>query len=212
MLTRRHFIATGAVSVAALFASSGVSHAQDAVTFDADVVQPERVGSNPWGIHDRFVPTRVEHRSGLSTGDIHVDPVAKYLYHIGDDGTAMRYGVAVGRIGLQSPGVYTIRRKVEWPSWTPTANMIAREPHVYAQFANGVPGGPDNPLGARALYLYRGGRDTHLRIHGTPQPWSIGTSASSGCVRLVNAHVIQLYNDVPLNTVAYLHAPNRRFG
>ncbi len=207
MLTRRHFIASTSASVAALFASSGEVRAQDAVTFDADVTMPEAQGSNPWGIHDRFLPTRVEHRTGLNSGDIHVDPVAKYLYHLDSDGTAMRYGVAVGRIGLQSPGVYTIRRRAEWPSWTPTANMIAREPQVYAQFANGVPGGPNNPLGARALYLYRGGRDSYLRIHGTPQPWSIGTSASSGCVRMVNAHVIALYNEVELGTTTWLHAP-----
>ncbi|MBY6203010.1 L,D-transpeptidase [Maritalea mobilis] len=153
------------------------------------------------------MPTRVAHRAGLRPGDIHVDPVPKYLYHIGDDGTAMRYGVAVGRSGLQSPGTYTINRKVEWPSWTPTANMIAREPEVYAQFAGGVPGGPENPLGARALYLYRGGADSYLRIHGTPQPWSIGTSASSGCVRLVNDHVIQLYENVEMGTRVTLHSP-----
>lgn len=207
MLTRRHFISASSASVAALFASTGLAQAQDAVTFDADVTQPERVGQNPWGVHDRFMPTLVEHRAGLTPGDIHVDPVAKYLYHIGSDGTAMRYGVAVGRIGLQSPGVYTIRRRAEWPSWTPTANMISREPHLYAQFAGGVPGGPTNPLGARALYLYRGGRDSFLRIHGTPQPWSIGTSASSGCVRMINAHVIDLYNNVALGTTTWLHAP-----
>lgn len=211
MLTRRHFIATSAASVSALFASSGVATAQDAVTFDTSVQRPERAGDNPWGIHNRFMPTRVEHRAGLNVGDLHVDPVAKYLYHIEEGGTAVRYGVAVGRIGLQSPGVYTIRRKAEWPSWTPTANMIRREPHLYAQFAGGVPGGPENPLGARALYLYRGGRDTMLRIHGTPQPWSIGTSASSGCVRLVNDHVMRLYEHVALGTVVFLHGANRRF-
>ncbi|MEL6952486.1 MAG: L,D-transpeptidase [Pseudomonadota bacterium] len=210
MLTRRHFIATSAAT-SALFASSGVALAQDAVTFDDNVTQPERQGSNPWGVHDRFMPTRIEHRAGLSVGDIHVDPVAKYLYHIEEGGTALRYGVAVGRIGLQSPGVYSIRRKVEWPSWTPTANMIRREPHLYAQFAGGVPGGPTNPLGARALYLYRGGRDTMLRIHGTPQPWSIGTSASSGCVRMINAHVIQLYDQVAMGSTVFLHGANRRF-
>jgi lipoprotein-anchoring transpeptidase ErfK/SrfK len=80
---------------------------------------------------------------------------------------------------------------------------------LYAQFAGGMPGGPDNPLGARALYLYRGGADSMLRIHGTPQPWSIGTSASSGCVRLVNDHVMQLYENVPLGTRAILHSPWR---
>ncbi|MBF9029594.1 L,D-transpeptidase family protein [Rhodobacterales bacterium HKCCE3408] len=207
MLTRRHFIAT----TSALFASTGVALAQDAVGFDADIVQPENEFANPWGIHPRFLPTRVERRANLSVGDIHVDPVAKYLYHIEAGGTAMRYGVAVGRSGLQSPGIYTIRRKVEWPSWTPTANMIQREPELYAQFADGVPGGPENPLGARAMYLYRGDRDSYLRIHGTPQPWSIGTAASSGCVRLVNAHVIQLYDNTDMGTVVHLHAPRMLF-
>ena len=209
MLTRRHFIASSSATVAALFASTGVVQAQDAVTFefDADVAQPAIDGTNPWGVHERFMPVRVEARAGLTPGDIHVDPVAKYLYHLSEDATtAMRYGVAVGRIGLQSPGVYTIRRRAEWPSWTPTANMIAREPGVYAQFAGGVPGGPNNPLGARALYLYRGSQDSYLRIHGTPQPWSIGTSASSGCVRMINAHVIALYNDVALGTTTWLHS------
>ena len=204
MLTRRHFIATS-TSFAALFASTGVSLGQDAVSLDEDVARPANAGDNPWGIQDRFLPTRIEHRAGLRSGDIHVDLVGMYLYHIEEGGTARRYGVAVGRFGLQSPGVYAIQRKAEWPSWTPTANMIAREPHLYAQFAGGVPGGPNNPLGARALYLYRGGRDSMLRIHGTTQPWSIGTSASSGCVRMVNAHVIQLYDQVALGSTTYLH-------
>lgn len=207
MLTRRHFIITSA----ALFSGplAAPAFGQDAVDFDFDtqVERPDPMGDNPWGLHPRFMPTRVAHRAGLTPGDIHVDPVPKYLYHIGQDGTAMRYGVAVGRSGLQSPGSYTIRRKVEWPSWTPTANMIAREPDVYGQFASGVPGGPENPLGARAMYLYRGGVDTYLRIHGTPQPWSIGTSASSGCVRLVNDHVMQLYDNVEMGSRVTLHSP-----
>lgn len=207
MLTRRHFIASSTASVAAFFASTGVVQAQDAVTMDDAVTVPQARGENPWGVHDRFLPTRIEHRAGLTPGDIHVDPIAKYLYHLNNDGTAMRYGVAVGRQGLQSPGVYTIRRRAEWPRWTPTAAMIAREPHIYSQYADGVPGGPTNPLGARAMYLYRGGRDTYLRIHGTTQPWSIGTSASSGCVRMINAHVIALYGEVPLGTTVWLHAP-----
>lgn len=208
-LTRRHFV----ISSAALFSAplTSTAAAQDAVSFEFDttVTRHERAGRNPWGLHPRFMPTRVAVREGIRAGDIHVDPVAKYLYHVDVDGTAMRYGVAVGRQGLQSPGTFTINRKREWPSWTPTANMIRREPHLYAQFAGGMAGGPDNPLGARALYLYRGGADSMLRIHGTPQPWSIGTSASSGCVRLVNDHVMQLYNNVPLGTRVTLHSPWR---
>jgi lipoprotein-anchoring transpeptidase ErfK/SrfK len=103
--------------------------------------------------------------------------------------------------------VFTIQRKAEWPSWRPTDNMIEREPQVYAQFADGMPGGPENPLGARALYLYEGGRDSLLRIHGTPQPWSIGTSASSGCVRMVNAHIMDMYERVELGVTAHLYPP-----
>ncbi|RMA42604.1 L,D-transpeptidase [Rhodophyticola porphyridii] len=202
MLTRRHFIMT-----AAAMAATPV-FGQDDVGFDDTVVRRPAQGPNPWGLHERFMPTVVQARAGLNPGDLHVDPVARYLYLIREDGqTALRYGVAVGRSGLQSPGTYTIRRKVEWPNWRPTDAMIAREPEIYAQYADGVEGGPDNPLGARALYLYDGNRDTYLRIHGTPQPWSIGTSASSGCVRMVNEHVIDLYPRVPMGTRVTLHAP-----
>lgn len=205
MLTRRHFITTGAALFSGVIA--GPVAAQDAVGFDEQVTRPDPDpnANNPWGLHPRFMPTRVQHRPGLTPGDIHVDATARYLYHIGTDGTAMRYGVAIGRRGLYQPGTFRIGRKAEWPSWTPTANMIRREPELYAQFADGVPGGPENPLGARAFYLYDGGRDTYLRIHGTPQPWSIGTSASSGCVRMVNAHVIDLYDEVSIGATAYLY-------
>jgi len=207
MLTRRHFIVTSAAMFSGAIA--GAARAQDSVGFDEQVTRPDPDpnANNPWGLHPRFMPTRVQHRSGLVPGDIHVDATARYLYHIGSDGTAMRYGVAIGRRGLYQPGTFRIGRKAEWPSWTPTANMIAREPEVYAQFAGGVPGGPENPLGARAFYLYTGGRDTYLRIHGTPQPWSIGTSASSGCVRMVNAHVIELYDNVAIGSTAFLYPP-----
>ncbi|MEY3004717.1 MAG: hypothetical protein RLZZ491_1893 [Pseudomonadota bacterium] len=205
MLTRRHFIITsGALFSGAL---AGPALSQDSVGFDAGVTRPDPDpnANNPWGLHPRFMPIRVQHKAGLRPGDIHVDARARYLYHIGSDGTAMRYGVAIGRPGLYVPGVFRIGRKQEWPSWTPTENMIAREPEIYGQFAAGVPGGPENPLGARAFYLYDGSRDTYLRIHGTPQPWSIGTSASSGCVRMVNAHVIDLYENVDLGVTAYLY-------
>ena len=177
MLTRRHFIITSGAMFSGALAGTALS--QDSVGFDAGVTRPDPDpnANNPWGLHPRFMPIRVQHKAGLRSGDIHVDARARYLYHIGTDGTAMRYGVAIGRPGLYVPGVFRIGRKQEWPSWTPTSNMIAREPEIYGQFAGGVPGGPENPLGARAFYLYEGSRDTYLRIHGTPQPWSIGTSA-----------------------------------
>ena len=139
--------------------------------------------------------------------DIHVDAVARYLYHIEEGGTAMRYGVAIGRGDLYEPGTYTIKRKVEWPHWTPTRNMIKREPEIYAQFEGGVEPGPQNALGSRALYLYLGDRDTYLRIHGTPFPTSIGSRASSGCVRMVMAHINGLYPRVQIGSTAYLYSP-----
>ena len=107
----------------------------------------------------------------------------------------------MGKAGLTFQGTAVIRRKAEWPSWTPTKNMIRRDPDKYAKYAHGVPGGPGNPLGARALYLYKGERDTYFRIHGTTQPWSIGRSVSNGCIRMLNTHVKDLYERVPLGTV-----------
>ena len=154
----------------------------------------------------------VEANAGLRPGDIHVDAVARYLYFIRPDGTALRFGVAIARGTLYEPGTFTIRRKAKWPKWTPTEDMIRREPQVYAQHADGVPGGPTNPLGARALYLYQGNRDTYLRIHGTPYPKSIGGRASSGCVRMVMAHIIGLYDDVPVGATAYLYPAEDSIG
>lgn len=208
MLTRRHFILTSA----ALFSPAlpGAALAQTPSQWDAwDArVTPEGFDpatSNPWGLHPRLLPVRVEARDGLTPGDVHVDAVARYLYHIEDGGTAMRYGVAVGRGGLYEPGTYTIRRKAKWPRWVPTPAMIAREPEKYAQHADGMDPGPDNALGSRALYLYVGSRDTYLRIHGTPAPRSIGTRASSGCVRMVMAHINVLYDQVETGVTAHLH-------
>lgn len=206
MLTRRHFIA----SASALFAapSAGMAQSGQWAAWDARVTPAnyDPATSNPWGFHPRFLPTRVETNRPLTPGDIHVDAVARYLYYILPDGAAMRYGVAIARGSLYEPGTYTIRRKAKWPRWIPTADMIRRDPQDYAQYADGVPGGPTNPLGARAFYLYVGNRDTYLRIHGTPHPRSIGGRASSGCVRMVMAHIIGLYDQVATGSTAYLYA------
>ena len=133
-------------------------------------------------------------------GTIEVDPHAKFLYWIMEDGMAWRYPIAVGRQGLSMRGTSIIRRKAEWPGWTPTANMLRREPEIYEPFRGGVPGGLASPLGSRALYLYRGGRDTFYRIHGTNDLSSIGNSGSAGCIRMFNHDVIDLYERVPLET------------
>ncbi|WP_157015331.1 L,D-transpeptidase [Mesorhizobium xinjiangense] len=128
-------------------------------------------------------------------GTIIVNTPERRLYYVLGDGRAMRYGIGVGREGLTLRGNAVIGRKAKWPSWTPTQNMIRREKR-YAKYAAGVPGGLRNPLGARALYLYRGGRDTMFRIHGTNQPTTIGGAVSSGCIRMTNHDVIDLYDRV----------------
>lgn len=146
----------------------------------------------------KFKPKRVNYRNDLAPGTIVVDPANHFLYFIENKRKARRYGVGVGRAGLAFKGTAIIQRKAEWPRWTPTQNMIRREPNKYQKYAGGLKGGINNPLGARALYLYRNGRDTHFRIHGTNQPSSIGQSVSSGCIRMINAHVEDLYDRVPI--------------
>ena len=149
----------------------------------------------------KFRPQVVKVSKEYPAGEIHVLTDDHFLFWTLGDGKAMRYGIAVGAPGRNFQGVAEVRRKAEWPNWTPTASMIAAEPQVYAKWRNGLPGGHEkNPLGARALYLYQGNRDTLYRIHGTPQPWTIGRSFSSGCIRLQNAHVEELYEHVPLGT------------
>lgn len=129
-------------------------------------------------------------------GTVIVDPAARYLYLVADNGRALRYGVEVGRDGFGWSGTATVARRAEWPTWTPPAEMIARDPKV-APFAAGMPGGLDNPLGARALYLYQGGRDTLYRIHGGGAAGRIGEATSSGCIRLLDHDAIDLYRRVP---------------
>ena len=139
----------------------------------------------------------VRYRGTAAPGTIEIDPHAKFIYWVQPDGSALRYPIAVGREGLGISGGFTVNRKAAWPGWTPTANMLRREPEVYGPYRNGGPGGLTNPLGARALYLYRSGRDTYFRIHGTNDLSSIGNSGSAGCIRMFNQDVIDLYGRVP---------------
>ncbi|PRY20914.1 lipoprotein-anchoring transpeptidase ErfK/SrfK [Aliiruegeria haliotis] len=179
MTSRRAFIATFAATLCA----PAISRAQVQKTYKLDKKYQAKV---------------VKLRPGYTPGDIHIETKRHLLYLMLPDDQAIRYGVAVGEEGRNMSGEAYIGRKAEWPSWTPTANMIRREPELYGPMAGGMPGGPDNPLGARALYLYRNGKDTRYRIHGTPQPWTIGRSVSSGCIRMLNDHVIDLYQRVPI--------------
>jgi lipoprotein-anchoring transpeptidase ErfK/SrfK len=131
-------------------------------------------------------------------GTIVVNIGERHLYLIQPGGMAIRYTVGVGREeALNFRGSAVIGRKAEWPHWSPTGDMIRRMP-IYAHYVNGLPGGIGNPLGARALYLYRGNQDTYFRLHGTNEPDTIGTKVSSGCIRLFNHDIIDLYNRVPV--------------
>lgn len=153
-----------------------------------------------------YLPRRVRLRTPVDPGEIHVDPVAFKLYWTLPEGRAIQYTVGVGRENLYEAGTFFIGAKKEWPSWTPTRDMIARQPELYAQWAGGMEGGVNNPLGARALYLFTPERgDTFLRIHGTNDPRTIGMAVSNGCTRLVNDQVTELYERVPLDTRVVLH-------
>ncbi len=129
-------------------------------------------------------------------GTLVVDAANRFLYLVRPGGRALRFGTAVGREGAAWHGTAVVGRKAKWPTWTPTSGMRKRNPLLPAQ----VKGGPQNPLGCRALYLYKNGVDTLYRIHGTNEPGSIGKPASSGCIRMFNEHIFELYAEVPVGT------------
>ncbi len=151
----------------------------------------------------KFRPQEVRISSQYAPGQLLILPRAHFLYFVTGPNKALRYGVGVGKAGLEFTGTATIAVKKEWPTWRPTNEMIEREPDTYSKFVDNdyvQPGGPENPLGARALYLFQNGRDTYFRIHGTTAPRSIGRSVSNGCIRMINEHVEDLYNRVPVGT------------
>lgn len=160
----------------------------------AGATQPE-----PFVLPEPLQRQVVRVRRGYAPGEIVIVTGQHFLYFMLERRRALRYGVAVGQEGLNFRGEAVVGRKAKWPSWKPTPEMIARNPR-YERWADGMPGGPQNPLGARALYLYQNGRDTAFRIHGTNEPASIGHSVSNGCIRMLNEHVVELYEVVPLGT------------
>jgi lipoprotein-anchoring transpeptidase ErfK/SrfK len=143
-------------------------------------------------VDPKFQRTAVFYRTAEAPGTIIVHTNERFLYVIQPGGRALRYGIGVGREGFQWQGLLKITRKLEWPDWTPPDEMIARQPYLPRWMA----GGPGNPLGARALYL----GTTIYRIHGTNQPWTIGSAVSSGCFRLTNPDVSDLYDRIPVGT------------
>ena len=154
----------------------------------------------PAYLTDRNRRQRVPYNGSEAPGTLVVDPYARVLYDVLPGGEAMRFGIAVGRQGKGFSGNATIQRKQAWPSWTPTANMVRTQPELYGPLKGGLSGGVDNPLGSRALYLYKGNRDTMYRIHGTMDPSSIGKATSAGCIRLFNQDIMDLFNEIPSGT------------
>lgn len=157
----------------------------------------------------KYARQRVRYETRHPPGTVIVDPDAKFLYLVQEGGYAMRYGVGVGREGFGWSGTATIARKAEWPTWTPPAEMIKRQPEL-KPYASGMKPGTENPLGARALYPFQNGRDTLYRLHGTSDPSSIGQDVSSGCVRLLNQDVIDLYQRIPTGSKVVVLPHGRR--
>jgi lipoprotein-anchoring transpeptidase ErfK/SrfK len=154
-------------------------------------------------IDSAFLRTNVSYATKESPGTIVVDPAYHLLYHVENGGRATRYGVGVGREGFGWAGEAKINSKQEWPDWYPPKEMLDRRPDLMKEMVElqsgiGMHGGPANPLGARALYLWQGNQDTLFRIHGTNEPWTIGQSFSSGCIRMINQDVMDLYQKTPV--------------
>ncbi|KZL05483.1 putative L,D-transpeptidase ErfK/SrfK precursor [Pseudovibrio axinellae] len=147
-------------------------------------------------IPKQYLPAIVNYKTSHAPGTVVIDTTSRYLYFVQGHGKARRYGVGVGRPGFEWAGVHKVTRKREWPDWRPPAEMLKRQPNL-PRF---MPGGPRNPLGARALYL----GSTLYRIHGSNEPWTIGQAVSSGCIRMRNEDVAELYNMVPVGAKVFV--------
>ena len=190
--SRRHVLAAFAAACVGFkpFTEAAVAKTSETTDEAFKINQAEREQ-----VPQKYRRKRVNFSSAEPAGTIIVDPHSRFLYLIETNEKAMRYGIGVGRQGFSWSGDAIVKRKAKWPRWTPPAEMVARDPFA-AEWAEGMPGGPTNPLGARALYLFQGNVDTLYRIHGTFQPSSIGKAVSSGCIRMLNADVADLYTRV----------------
>jgi lipoprotein-anchoring transpeptidase ErfK/SrfK len=196
LMRTRSFLLPLRIVPLALILAWGLMPASHAAAQREQMSLPDQPGYVPSQADEELPPefarTVVFYRSSEAPGTIIIHTSERYLYVVQPNGRALRYGIGVGREGFQWQGLLKITRKQEWPDWTPPPEMIERQPYLPRFMA----GGPGNPMGARALYL--GG--TVYRIHGTNQPQTIGSAVSSGCFRLVNGDVIDLYDRIPVGT------------
>jgi lipoprotein-anchoring transpeptidase ErfK/SrfK len=204
--TRRAVITTGLAGAAVFgFAGCTTTGNNTASSNSSSGFYNATSAEEPRGPDPAFARKVVTYPSPEPPGTIVVDPGSHFLYLVQGGGQAIRYGVGVGAEGFVWSGLATIHTNQEWPDWYPPPEMLARKPElrehmVQLQSGIGMKGGPENPIGARAMYLWQRNKDTLYRIHGTNEPWTIGTNVSSGCIRLTNDDVTDLYNRTPIGT------------
>jgi len=204
--------ATALAATGLLVTSMSASVSAQPITPAHDGAPVVRVAAPPKSVKPQFKRQRVHLITNEAPGTIIIDTNHKFLYLVETKDRATRYGIGVGREGFGWSGVVKIGRKAEWPTWTPPAEMRVREARAGHNLPAVQPGGPDNPLGARAMYLYQGGRDTIFRIHGTNQPWTIGLNLSSGCIRMMNKDVEHLYARAPVGSKVVVIGPGSKPG
>jgi lipoprotein-anchoring transpeptidase ErfK/SrfK len=235
-LTRRTILAGASASAAAALAACASSNPNPGIQAAAlapppagagDIIEPDYhqiygevkdlnfvvPAVNYSQVNSSFLRKNIAYATPEAAGTIVIDPANHYLYHVESGGRATRYGVGVGREGFVWAGEATIHSKQEWPDWYPPKEMLDRRPELLKSMVDlqsgiGMHGGPANPLGARAMYLWEGNKDTYFRIHGTNEPWTIGLSQSSGCIRMINQDAMDLYQKTPIGTrVVVLASP-----
>jgi lipoprotein-anchoring transpeptidase ErfK/SrfK len=204
-LDRRSFLAGSAVSLGALGLAGCVTTDHMSLAEAEKLYGPVADKKFPIPAADismvdpKYFRRTVDYETGEAPGTIIVDPANYFVYRIEGEGKATRYGANVGREGFLWSGEAYVGRKAEWPTWTPPREMIKRQPEV-AKYARGMPGGPENPLGARTLYLYQNGRYTLYTLYSTSDPETIGTNLTSGCTGLLTQDMIDLYDRTPVKT------------
>jgi lipoprotein-anchoring transpeptidase ErfK/SrfK len=208
-MRRRSFLALALMYCAAagVRPASAAGETSTFASLPADDGEPFPVSEDDYLlVKPQFRPRIVDFPTKEAPGTIIINTRQRFLYLVLGDGRAKRYGVGVGRRGFQWSGTARIGRKAKWPVWIPPQEMMERDREA-AKWPDGMPGGPNNPLGARALYLYQEGVDTLYRIHGTREPHTIGKAVSSGCVRMLNADVAEVFDRTPVGTKVIVFGP-----